>query len=296
MTTPQSPMTGHWVEARGNYSGGSIRWTDTPGARVTCTYSANGDHWLYLGTRLADHGGQVTVQVDGGTPVTLGLAKAAEDVLVRVPIAAVSGQAQHTVTITHTGANGTVVYFDFLEIAYPSATLPDFERNVADDTGDRLGHGPFAGDRTGANGVADPEAGISRPGESLRRGDVVLRTVPAGAQLCERHDHIFRHTGIRQEDAGIPGTDADRAPESDWRHGGEHRDVLRAADQCGLHGRLGASGRRGADDHVAADGVGRQRDGNQREHKQHGVHGSGKRRHARRRSRRGLADGHGGIA
>jgi hypothetical protein len=30
------------------------------------------------------------------------------------------------VTITHTGAAGTVVYFDFLEIAYSSATLPDF--------------------------------------------------------------------------------------------------------------------------------------------------------------------------
>jgi phage tail sheath gpL-like len=119
---------GEWVEARGNYSGGSIRWTDTPGARVSCTYSANGDHWLYLGTRLADQGGQVAVQVDGGAAVAVNLAKATEDVLVRVPIAAVSGQAQHTVTITHTGANGTVVYFDFLEIAYPSVTLPDFDR------------------------------------------------------------------------------------------------------------------------------------------------------------------------
>jgi hypothetical protein len=119
---------GHWAEARGNYSGGSIRWTDTAGARVSCTYSANGDHWLYLGTRLVEHGGQAAVQVDGGTPMALDLGKAAEDVLVRVPIAAVSGQAQHTVTIAHTGANGTVVYFDFLEIAYPSVTLPDFER------------------------------------------------------------------------------------------------------------------------------------------------------------------------
>ena len=72
---------------------------------------------------------QVAVRVDGGAPVTLDLGKAAEDVLVRLPIAAVSGQTQHTVTITHTGASGTVVYFDFLEIAYPSVTLPDFERN-----------------------------------------------------------------------------------------------------------------------------------------------------------------------
>jgi hypothetical protein len=121
---------GQWMEARGNYSGGSIRWSDTPGSRVTCTYSANGEHWLYLGTRLADHGGQVSVKIDGCVPVTLGLGKPAEDVLVRLPIAEISGQAQHTVTITHTGANGTVVYFDYLEIAYPSDTLPEFERNL----------------------------------------------------------------------------------------------------------------------------------------------------------------------
>ncbi len=119
---------GNWTEARGNYSGGSIRSTSTPGARVSCTYSANGDHWLYLGTRLLDNGGQVAVQVDGNTPVTLVLAKASEDVLVRLPIAALPGQVQHTVTITHTGAAGTLVYFDFLEIAYASATLPDFGR------------------------------------------------------------------------------------------------------------------------------------------------------------------------
>jgi hypothetical protein len=117
---------GNWTEARGNYSGGSIRWTNTPGAQVSCTYSANGDHCLYLGTRLVDNGGQVAVRVDGGAPVTLHLAKAAEDVLVRLPIAALAGQAQHTVTIAHTGASGTAVYFDFLEIANASATLPDF--------------------------------------------------------------------------------------------------------------------------------------------------------------------------
>ena len=117
---------GSWTEAWGNYSGGSIRWANTPGARVSCTYSANGDHWLYLGTRLVDNGGQVAVQVDGSTPVTLDLSKAAEDVLVRLPIAALPGQVQHTVTVTHTGAAGTLVYFDFLEIAYASATLPDF--------------------------------------------------------------------------------------------------------------------------------------------------------------------------
>jgi hypothetical protein len=117
---------GNWTEDRGNYSGGSIHWTNTPGAGVSCTYSANGDHGLYLGTRLVDEGGKVTVQVDGTAPVSLDLSKAAEDVLVRLPIAELAGQVSHTVAITHTGATGTLVYFDFLEIAYPSASLPDF--------------------------------------------------------------------------------------------------------------------------------------------------------------------------
>src|ERR1035441_6994580 len=80
---------GNWTESRGNYSGGSIRWTNTPGARASCTYSANGDHWLCLGTRLLDNGGQVAVQVDGSTPAKLNLLKAAEDGLVRLPGAAV---------------------------------------------------------------------------------------------------------------------------------------------------------------------------------------------------------------
>jgi hypothetical protein len=124
--SPAVAYQGTWTEERGNYSGGSIRWTNTPGAQVSCTYTANGDHWLYLGTRLVDGGGLVAVQVDGGTPLTLDLEKAAEDVLVRWPIGAMSDQVAHTVTVTHTGAAGTAVYFDFLELAYPSTTLPDF--------------------------------------------------------------------------------------------------------------------------------------------------------------------------
>jgi hypothetical protein len=118
---------GNWVETRGNYSGGSIRCASAPGARVCCTYTANGAHWLYLGTRLLDNGGKVAVQVDGGSSQVVKLQKDKEDVLIRVPIAALSGQAVHTVTITHTGAAGTAVYFDFLEIAYPSNVLPDFD-------------------------------------------------------------------------------------------------------------------------------------------------------------------------
>ena len=117
---------GAWTDERGNYSGGSIRWTTTPGAHARCTYQANADHALFLGTRKADGAGKISVQVDNGTPVTVDLGLPAEDILVRVPLGTVSGQALHSVTITHTGAAGSSVYFDFLEIAYPSTQLPDF--------------------------------------------------------------------------------------------------------------------------------------------------------------------------
>src|SRR5260370_20242800 len=104
---------GNWTGDRGNYSGGSIRWTNTPGARLSCTYSANGDHWLYLGTRLVDRGGKVSVQVDGGTPLALDLAKARQDGLARLPIAELAGQPQHTTTTTHTFARMTLRYSPF---------------------------------------------------------------------------------------------------------------------------------------------------------------------------------------
>ena len=44
---------GDWTEWRGNYSGGAIRWTATPGASVTCTYEHQRAHALYLGTLRA---------------------------------------------------------------------------------------------------------------------------------------------------------------------------------------------------------------------------------------------------
>ena len=122
---PEIQYAGNWTEGRGNFSGGSIRSATVPGARLSCSYQANGSHWLYLGTRRADSCGQVTVQVDGGSPVVLGLQLPGEDVLVRIPLGQLSG-GQHTVSATHSGSAGSYVYFDFLEIAYPTTDLPDF--------------------------------------------------------------------------------------------------------------------------------------------------------------------------
>jgi hypothetical protein len=118
---------GGWSSGIGNYSGGSIHWTTTPGCSVQCIYTA-GAHTLYLGTRYLASGGQVSIQVDGNAAISLNLALPAEDVLVRAPIGTLS-DGPHTVTITNEGAAGTLFYFDFLEIAVATADLPDFPVN-----------------------------------------------------------------------------------------------------------------------------------------------------------------------
>ncbi|MCU1237450.1 MAG: hypothetical protein JWP63_5417, partial [Candidatus Solibacter sp.] len=123
---PELSYDGAWSDAHGNYSGGAIRWSTTPGARVRCIYQANGTHTLLLGTRKAEGAGKISVQVDGGAVKTFDLRLPAEDSLVRIPLGTMSGQASHSVVISHTGAAGTSIYFDFLEIAYATTQLPDF--------------------------------------------------------------------------------------------------------------------------------------------------------------------------
>jgi hypothetical protein len=81
---------------------------------------------LYLGTRALTGGGQVTVQVDNGTPIVINLALAGEDVLMRVSLGQQTPSVEHNVTITDSGTAGTSVYFDFLEIAVPTSDLPTF--------------------------------------------------------------------------------------------------------------------------------------------------------------------------
>jgi len=118
--------SGEWNgSVTGNYSGGSIQSTQTPGASVSCTYTAAGSHTLYLGTRMFSSGSAagatISINVDGAS-TTLSLAFAGvEDFLVRIPAAELA-PGQHTVTTTQTGAG--VFYFDFFEIAYPTPDLP----------------------------------------------------------------------------------------------------------------------------------------------------------------------------
>ncbi len=115
--------SGAWREAgRGNYSGGSIRMTDMPGASVSLAYTAEADHTLYLGTRKLAGGAQVTICFDGETR-SEDLAIEGEDALVRIN-AGEAGPGEHTIAAVHAG--GGPFYFDFFEIAVPAAETPTF--------------------------------------------------------------------------------------------------------------------------------------------------------------------------
>lgn len=141
----QVSYTGSWDMQTGNYSGGSIHHATTPSSSLQCTYTANGTHQLYVGTRYTTNGGAITIQVDSNAAQTVSLCRPSEDVLIRVNAGAVGGGTPHTVTITHTGGPGTDVYFDFLEIAYPNAESAGFCSHSGQHAGYRLGHRAFPG-------------------------------------------------------------------------------------------------------------------------------------------------------
>jgi hypothetical protein len=119
----QVQYTGTWTSQGGNYSGGTIHATSVPGSSISCTYTFSQDHSLYLGTRLVDSGTVISIVVDAGSPFTVILDVPSEDVLIRTLLGQLSS-GTHIVTVTHDGAAGTYFYFDFLEIAIPSTTLP----------------------------------------------------------------------------------------------------------------------------------------------------------------------------
>ncbi|MGO9260946.1 MAG: hypothetical protein ACLQU1_32260 [Bryobacteraceae bacterium] len=122
----QMNYSGSWTLETGNYSGGSIHHTTNPSDSLSCSYMANETHQLYVGTRYSNNGGNITVQVDSNPALTVDLCRPLEDVLIRVETGAFAGGVEHVITVTHTGAQGTDVYFDFLEIAYPTENLPTF--------------------------------------------------------------------------------------------------------------------------------------------------------------------------
>lgn len=197
----QASYEGTWTEARGNYSGGSIRWTASPRSSVTCRYQAQTTHSLYLGTRRAQAGSTISVQVDADPAMTYELGLAGEDVLVRLALGELAGGTEHTVMVTHTGPAGTYFYFDFLEITLPSTALPDFETIPATslatdwDTDHSIALPPertaWLMQKLGFRGRVNHYAGalwfyeLSRPGHQYASGTVTFTGTPVFGKITQ---------------------------------------------------------------------------------------------------------------
>ncbi len=119
--------SGAWTPQRPyNFSDGTIRYTRANGAALTCTYHVPQGHELFLGSRYVDSGCEISVVVDGSAARVIDMRIPSEDVLCRVSLGTL-GAGDHTVSIAHHGVDGAYFYFDFLEVAIPSNTLPAFE-------------------------------------------------------------------------------------------------------------------------------------------------------------------------
>ncbi len=119
---PEVSYTGEWSTAKGNFSGGTIHWTESAGAGLSCAYRASAEHSLYLGTRWVYNGGQIRVSVDGAPAVQMDLLVPGEDVLARAFLGSLAA-GSHTVAIEFAGPAGGAFYFDFIEVAIPTAAV-----------------------------------------------------------------------------------------------------------------------------------------------------------------------------
>ena len=116
--------SGAWTTQDGNYSGSRIHLTNGADDNCSITYTEKATHQLFVGTRLLDSGTTLSVSVDGHAAPPVALAMPGEDALIRVGIGQFPA-GTHAILISHSGPAGTVLFFDFLEIAYPASFLPD---------------------------------------------------------------------------------------------------------------------------------------------------------------------------
>jgi hypothetical protein len=120
-TDPRVRYTGVWTRELGNYSGGALHRTSSPGAAALVEYEAGRPHRLYIGTRRTATAGPLEVLVDGVTRVARGMALPGEDLLVRLPVGSF-GPGKHQVEIRKSGDGD--LFFDFVEVAEPTEALP----------------------------------------------------------------------------------------------------------------------------------------------------------------------------
>ena len=122
-----------WARGAGSYWAGFAQQADyaaSPANSLTVKYPCQSAHSLYLGTDLYLDRGQVSVTVDGGSPVTIDCYADTGSVLpVRKLIAAGVAAGAHTVVVTilstHNAlSTGTAFTFDYLQAAVLSGVQP----------------------------------------------------------------------------------------------------------------------------------------------------------------------------
>lgn len=127
--SPAMEYTGTWTEEDGNYSGGTIHWSNQVSATVTFDFKADEEVTLFVGSRITPEGGRLAVSVDGTLRTVYDCRRVGEDALVRIPAGGVDA-GRHHVALSHCGDEGSVVYFDYLELAKPSSSLPELPPNT----------------------------------------------------------------------------------------------------------------------------------------------------------------------
>ena len=115
----------NWTPSTGNFSNGTI--SQATQALETCSYQfyAERQFDVYIGTRKAEKCAKITITLDGAVQPQVDLALAAEDVLIRLPAGTVQ-EGNHRLSIQHTGADGTYLYLDFIDLVVPTENLPTF--------------------------------------------------------------------------------------------------------------------------------------------------------------------------
>ncbi len=132
---PSLEYVGQWIFSKGNYSGGSIHWTTEDDAEVICRYAHPLPHELLLGARALSIGGEVSITINGGLPITQNFFVAGEDALVRRHLQSMPA-GSHEIRIRKSSV-GSAFYFDFLEIAHLQTSFtplpPDPQLSLSTD-------------------------------------------------------------------------------------------------------------------------------------------------------------------
>ncbi len=166
-------FSGSWTEVRGNYSGGTIHQTTTPGDSLSCTYQVTQSHALYVGLRYTGTGGTVSIVVDGGAAVSIDLAIPGEDTLFRYS-AGTFAAGSHTVAGGSHRGRGHGSLFRFPGTRRAVGRSSGGAESAGCHAGDRLGHAALHFAPAGAHSVDADVSQFRGTGESLCRCIVVL--------------------------------------------------------------------------------------------------------------------------